>query len=105
MRYRKKRIHGWNCSLQDIAQRMNISYNYLSTVFKQINGKNFSAYLIDVKMSRAKQMVLEGSLKMYEIAEKVGYSNAKYFTEQFKKTVGMTPSEYKSSHNRSRKEV
>ncbi len=101
----KKEYMDPELSLQDIAQRMNISYNYLSTVFKQINGKNFSAYLIDVKMSRAKQMVLEGSLKMYEIAEKVGYSNAKYFTEQFKKTVGMTPSEYKSSHNRSQKEV
>ena len=46
---------------------------------------------------------MEGKLKMYEIAEQVGYVNAKYFAEQFKKSVGMTPSEYKS-HNLSQEE-
>lgn len=83
-------------SLQKIAADLGISYNYLSTIFKQISGENFSSYLTKVKMSHAKQLVLEGKLKMYEIAERVGYVNAKYFAEQFKKSVGMTPSEYKT---------
>lgn len=83
-------------SLQKIAVELGISYNYLSTVFKQISGENFSSYLTKIKMNHAKQLVMEGKLKMYEIAEQVGYINAKYFAEQFKKTVGMTPSEYKS---------
>lgn len=84
-------------SLQEIAGRLDISYNYLSTVFKQVSGDHFSTYLTQVKMRRARQMMQEGNYKMYEIAERVGYVNAKYFAEQFKKTVGMTPSEYKAS--------
>ena len=90
-------------SLQKIAADLGISYNYLSTIFKQISGENFSSYLTKIKMNHAKQLVMEGKLKMYEIAEQVGYVNAKYFAEQFKKSVGMTPSEYKS-HNLSQEE-
>ena len=90
-------------SLQKIATDLGISYNYLSTIFKQISGENFSSYLTKIKMNHAKQLVMEGKLKMYEIAEQIGYVNAKYFAEQFKKSVGMTPSEYKS-HNFSQEE-
>ena len=92
----KEEYYKTDLSLQKIAADLGISYNYLSTIFKQISGENFSAYLTRVKMSHAKQFVMEGNLKMYEIAERVGYVNAKYFTEQFKKSVGMTPSEYKT---------
>ncbi len=92
----KEEYYKTDLSLQKIAADLGISYNYLSTIFKQISGENFSAYLTRVKMSHAKQFVMEGNLKIYEIAERVGYVNAKYFTEQFKKSVGMTPSEYKT---------
>jgi len=91
-------------SLQNIAAQLDISYNYLSTVFKQISGENFSGYLTRVKMNHAKKLLLGGNYKMYEIAEQVGYLNAKYFTEQFKKSVGMTPSEFKSANRKGRDE-
>ena len=95
----KKAYSDPELSLQKISGELGISYNYLSTIFKQISGENFSGYLTKVKMNHAKHLLMEGKLKMYEIAEKVGYVNAKYFAEQFKKTVGMTTSEYKSLHN------
>lgn len=90
-------------SLQKIAANLDISYNYLSTVFKQISGENFSSYVTKIKINRAKNLVLERNLKMYEIAEQVGYMNARYFTEQFKKSVGMSPSEYKASKSKEKK--
>ncbi len=86
-------------SLQDIASRLNISYGYLSAVFKQITGVNFSVYLTNIKMNRARKLILEGSNKIYEIADLVGYSSARYFTDQFRRQFGVSPSDYRARYN------
>lgn len=83
-------------SLQELAPRLNISYGYLSTAFKQIKGENFSTYLTNVKMNQARKLILEGQHKINEIAELVGYSSARYFTDQFRKHFGTSPSDYKT---------
>ena len=76
-------------SLQKIASDLGISYNYLSTIFKQISGENFSSYLTKIKMNHAKQLVMEGKLKMYEIAEQIDYSSKWYYenNETIKRAV------------------
>ncbi len=86
-------------SLQRIADQLGMKYTYLSTLFKQVSGENFSSYLTELRLHKAKQMILENKMKMYEIAEAVGYVSAKYFAEQFKKNIGMTPSEYRAIYN------
>lgn len=83
-------------SLHNVALRLNISYGYLSVIFKQITGINFSIYLTNIKMTNARRMILDGKYKMHEIAELVGYSSARYFTDQFRKHFGLSPSEYKA---------
>ena len=92
-------------SLQKIALQLNISYGYLSVIFKQITGINFSVYLTNIKMNNARKMILEGNHKMHEIAELIGYSSARYFTDQFRKHFGLSPSDYKARFGNGNTEI
>lgn len=79
-------------SLQRISEELQISFSYLSTIFKSVYKKNFSSYLLDVRMAQAFQLIQSGNYKIYEVADKVGFSNARYFTETYKKYFSVTPS-------------
>lgn len=83
-----------NIHLQDVADQVYISKNYLSTLFRQFTGETFGDYLTRVRMERAKSMVLEKKLLIAEIAERVGYRNVPYFTTLFKKHTGRSPTEF-----------
>jgi two-component system response regulator YesN len=82
-----------NITLQDIANDLYISRNYLGQIFKNIVGESFKNYLTRVRMERAKKMIQDGHFLIYEISEKVGYVNPAYFTTTFKKYTGYTPTE------------
>ncbi|WP_338539713.1 response regulator transcription factor [Paenibacillus tundrae] len=82
-------------SLQGVASQINVNPSYLSRLFKQEKGENFIAYLTRVRMEHAKNYLLSKELKVYEIAEKVGYHNYTYFSKIFKRSVGHTPEEYR----------
>ena len=81
-------------SLSRLAAKLNVSYGYLSSVFSKIIGKGFSSYLVEIRMNKAKALLLKRDLKIYEIAYLVGYSNPKYFSDAFRKSIGMSPHEY-----------
>ena len=81
-------------NLSRLASKLNVSYGYLSSVFSRIIGKGFSSYLVEIRMNKAKALLLKRDLKIYEIAYLVGYSNPKYFSDAFKKCMGMSPHEY-----------
>jgi len=83
-----------NIHLQDLANQVYISKNYLSTIFRQFTGETFGDYLTRVRMEKAKSMVLEKKLLIAEIAERVGYRNVPYFTTLFKKHTGRSPTEF-----------
>ncbi len=68
---------------------------YFSVIFKQQTGKTFNRYLTDIRINTAKDLILYTDEKSYEIGPKVGYDNASYFSTVFKKTTGMSPTEYK----------
>jgi len=81
-------------SLNDIADRYNISYFHLSKTFKQIYGKNFKDYLLDVRMDHAKKLLRKSNSNISTIAQKVGYIDPNYFSKVFKKYTGLSPSSY-----------
>ena len=81
-------------SLNDVCEHLNISTSRFSSVFKEATGKTFTEALNGIRMDRAKQLLRETSLKNYEIAEKVGFSDPHYFSIAFKKSTGLTPKEY-----------
>jgi len=82
-------------NLNFLADELNLSPGYLSTLFKNIFGVPFQDYLNNVKMEKAKILLLTTDLKNYEISELVGFDNVYYFNSKFKKTFSMTPKEFK----------
>lgn len=79
-----------------LADKMNISLSYLSTVFKQTAGINLSAYIANLRLGRAKELLADPSHSISEAATLSGYDDAKYFAKLFKRKCGMTPSEYRN---------
>jgi len=80
-------------TLENIAQEVGMSPNYLGTLFYQQTGERFRDALIRLRMERAHELVLHSPLKIYEIAQQVGIQNAQYFTYLYQKTYGVTPAQ------------
>ncbi|MFS0553331.1 response regulator transcription factor [Brevibacillus sp. 179-C9.3 HS] len=81
--------------LQTLAESVHLNPIYLSQLFKAETGENVSDYITQSRMKRAKQLLQETSLKVYDIARLVGYQSAKHFMIVFKKEVGLTPGSYR----------
>lgn len=80
--------------LGDLAEKVYISRNYLSGIFRSATGETFNDYVTRVRMEKAKRMLAEGKYMIYEISEKVGYKNVPYFTTLFKKYTGRIPTDF-----------
>lgn len=87
-------------SLDDVAGCLHISPAYFSTLFKRQEGIGFIDYLLGFRIDIAKKMLCDRQCNITELAEKIGYRDQKYFSKLFKKTVGITPTEYKKLHGR-----
>ncbi|RAV15309.1 helix-turn-helix domain-containing protein [Paenibacillus contaminans] len=85
-------------SLEMVADKLNMSANYFSAYFKDKTGVNFSDYLTELRILKAKHLLLHSDQRIQDIAEQVGYLNANSFTRMFKKVTGITPGEYKRVH-------
>lgn len=85
-------------TLSEIADRLHMTQEYLGSQFHKEVGENFSAYIRNYRLSKAKELLIGTRLKQYEIARKVGYADAKYFARVFKECVGMSPAEYRKSN-------
>ncbi|MBZ4664903.1 response regulator [Mahella sp.] len=86
-----------DATLEDAAKIVYINPYYLSKLFKQKTGKNFSDYLTEVKMAKAALFLKNPLYKVYEVGDMIGYKNPKNFARAFKKYYGKSPSEYVSS--------
>ena len=82
-------------AMQDAAAALRYSDAYFCKLFKQCFKVNFSAYLNEYRVNRARQLMLDPRLNMKDIGAAVGYSDANYFTRVFKRLTGQTPSEYR----------
>lgn len=88
-------------SLGDIAQVVFVTPNYLSRIFKEEMNINFVDWLNRFRVEKAKSFLAEPGAKTYEVAEKVGYGDYKYFSHVFKKFTGCTPKEFKEKQYQS----
>ncbi|REE69677.1 two-component system response regulator YesN [Paenibacillus taihuensis] len=85
-----------NLKLDELLNQLGMSVTHFYNLFKQETGKSFITYLIEYRMDEAKALLERNrEMKTYEIGERVGYPDYPHFTKLFKKTVGVTPSEYK----------
>ncbi|WP_248927107.1 helix-turn-helix domain-containing protein [Paenibacillus hamazuiensis] len=85
-------------SLPYVAEKVFITPAYLSTLFKTNMGVTFIEHLTDIRIGNAKRLLRQTHLKNYEVAEKVGYHDSRYFSQIFKKKVGLSPSEFRDAN-------
>lgn len=89
-----KKHYSEEISICDVADYLKISEGYLSRVFKKETHCTFTNYLSYYRISEACELLKNCRVKVYEVAEKVGYSDTAYFSTLFKKLTGISPSEY-----------
>lgn len=82
-------------SLNTVANVANVSSNHFSALFSQNMGQTFIEYLTTLRMNKAKELLRCTGMRSSEIAGEIGYKDAHYFSYLFKKTQGMTPSDYR----------
>ena len=82
-------------SLSVLAEEFHLSVQYISQLFKSEIGVNFLAYLTNIRMEQAKKLLLTTSLSIAEVSEQSGYGDYRVFTKVFKKSEGVTPSQYR----------
>lgn len=84
-------------TLSQMAEYSDLSVSRFCVLFKQQYGDSFINYLNDYRIGVAKQLLLEQDLKVYEIADMVGFSSLPYFNRLFKSQLGQSPNEYRRS--------
>ncbi|WP_068785823.1 response regulator transcription factor [Paenibacillus phocaensis] len=80
-------------TLAELSEKLYISRNHLSIIFKNMTGETFNTYLTRVRIEKARELLLERNMLVYEVAERVGYKNVPYFSTLFKKITGMNPTD------------
>ena len=94
-----ERLADSELSLKNLAFQLGFSPSYLSVLIKKELGLPFQDYLIQERMKKAKLLLLTTDLKIYEIAEQVGFEDMNYFSQRFKQVVGVTPRQYKKGEH------
>lgn len=88
-----------NIKLETIAPLFGYNSAYLGKIFNKTVGESFNSYIDHKRIEHSKQLLLEDKLKVYEVAEQVGYKNVDYFHKKFKKYVGQSPAEFRKAAN------
>jgi two-component system response regulator YesN len=93
-----KYIHNnyqYDIKIEQVADSVNVSGDYLRHIFKEEVGKGFVEYLTEFRIEKSKSLLLMDKYKLYEIASMVGYRSGTYFSAVFKKVTGMNPQDYR----------
>ncbi len=96
IKYIEENLHDSNLLVSTVAEKLNVNYSYLCTVFKKDTESSLNEYIVSRRMEKAKQLFAEGIHKVSSVSRQLGYADPSYFSKTFKQTEGMTPSEYLS---------
>ena len=91
---------GEDLTLDAMSDIFAMNTTYFSSFFHQKTGLKYKDYLTRVRMTEAKRLLLKTDLKIYEVSERVGYADVRYFSQTFAKVTGVLPKEYRQSHQR-----
>ncbi|MBS1494151.1 MAG: helix-turn-helix transcriptional regulator [Bacteroidetes bacterium] len=84
-----------------ISKKLNLDYNYLSSLFSSIEGITIEKFTILQKIEKVKELLVYDELSLGEIAFNLGYSSVQHLSNQFKSVTGITPSQFKQTHSKS----
>lgn len=90
-----RRYYAQDITCSSVADELNISSSYLAKLFKSNTGFTFLEYLTRHRIQRAMQLLSDTNLHTYQIAARVGYQDTRYFSDIFRKIVGVTPTQYR----------
>ena len=94
-----KRHHTQNITLIDVCREFSCSHSLLSHAFKKSVGMSFREYITHLRIEDAKNLLLHSRLSVTEIAMSVGFSDSNYFSNVFKKSVGVSPLSFRKGKN------
>lgn len=87
-----------NVTVKQLADTHHLNSSYLSVLFKREMNKTISDYVQEVRLRKAKELLCDPNIKVYEVAERVGFQTSSYFTYLFKKLTGITPQQFRDYH-------
>ena len=93
--YITKHFHEESLSVQEIADAISLSATHLSRVFKIATGDTIWDYLTKLRIRKACHILRTSNVKIYEVAEMVGYTSPQYFSQVFQKQIGVKPLDYR----------
>ena len=85
-------------NITDVADHLDISYSYLSKIFRTKTGTTLTDYLNNARIEKSKEYLANTFLNIAQISEKVGYNNAQSYQRFFKKYMNITPGDYRKLH-------
>lgn len=88
----------YDISVRQAAEKLKVSESYLMHLVKSSLNRTFNDLLVNHRLMIAKRLLCRGDLRINEVADQVGFNDVKYFSQVFKKKIGMTPSEYLGQH-------
>lgn len=89
--------YNYEITMEQVANHVSVSSYYFSKIFKEIIGENYIDYVTNIRMNKAKEILLKTDISIKEICFQVGYNDPNYFSRAFKKSVGVSPSEFKAN--------
>lgn len=92
--------YGAKITLDMVSKEVGFSKTYFSKIFTEETGENFTTYLTNVRIEKAKELLTKTEMKIYEVCEHTGYPNIEHFSRTFKKLVGVSPMQYKNNYMR-----
>ena len=98
--YIDKNLSDPEMNREKIASAVHISQDYLSYFFHKETGTQLTSYIAEMRIRRARQLLLSTDMTLEEIGEETGFSNSSYFHRQFKKITGLTPSAYRKQYGK-----
>lgn len=87
-------------TLKEAADLFHLTTHYFGQVFKTVTGQTFLSYLTKLRMDKACELLKNPELTQYEVGEKVGYRDARYFSKIFQRTFNMTPRDFRKQLNK-----
>ncbi len=98
MDYIRRNYFAPDLSVKLLSEHIYLTPTYLSSLFKKETGMTISEYIIKVRIDKSKELLLDPQIKLFEVAKKVGYNDANYYSKAFSKQTGMTPSTFREKY-------
>ena len=91
--------HYADCTLESISDYLHFSTQYISRFIKSAIGLSFSGLLTEIRLQKAKNLLVSTPMKIDDISEHLGYANTETLIRVFKRMIGVTPSAYRREYN------